>query len=97
MNAKFDYSLYVIPPGEEIFAPNGLYPTHPAITILRKTLEYTVIHLKKQTSIKQGKSCNAAKDYKYGGSRSTFDYLYFSFFKFSYCYAYNHMILKCHI
>ena len=82
MNAKFDYSLYVIPPGEELFAPNGLYPTHPATTIFRKTLEYTVIHLKKQTSIKQGKSCNAAKDYKYGGNRSTFDSLYISFILF---------------
>ena len=67
MNAKFDYTLYVIPPGEEIFVPNGLYPTLPATTILRKTLTYTIMHLKKQTSVKQGEYCNATKGYKYGG------------------------------
>ena len=67
MNAKFDYTLYVIPPGEEIFVPNGLYPTLPATTILRKTLSYTIMHLKKQTSVKQGEYCNDTKGYKYGG------------------------------
>ena len=67
MNAKFDYTLYVIPPGEEIFAPNGLYPTLPATTTLQKTLSYTIMHLKKQTSVKQGEYCNDTKGYNYGG------------------------------
>ena len=67
MNAKFDYTLYVIPPGEEIFAPNGLYPTLPATTTLQKTLSYTIMHLKKQTSVQQGEYCNATKGYNYGG------------------------------
>ena len=67
MNAQFDYSMYVIHSGEAIFIPAALYPIYPAVQQLRKTLIFAVIQLQKQASVGHGPSCNASKEYVYGG------------------------------
>jgi hypothetical protein len=74
LKAKFDYYLYVIVPGDEVFIPSDFFPKHPQRILsypakqrLSKTLAYSQIQLTKQVHVEQPESCNSTNGYVYGG------------------------------
>ena len=77
LKATFDFDLYLLEPGDEIFIPSGIMPNHPQRTLpyprtqqQKKTLSYSTIQLSKQSQLQHSPSCNGTKGYVYGGKTS---------------------------
>ena len=71
LNSEFDLNLYVINPGDDIFAPFFHFPTPPTKQHLSKNLAWTQIMLTKETKeTKRNKNetCNGNNGYVYGGT-----------------------------
>ena len=63
--AKFDFDLYVIDPGEEVFSSPFVWPnrpqsilSYPAVKRLRRTLSYSTIQLTKKSYAEKSDTCN---------------------------------------
>ena len=67
LNAGFDLSMYVVNPGDDIFAPFFLFPVDPIKTHLSQNIAWTQIRLIKETKRENSKKCNNTKGYLYGG------------------------------
>ena len=67
LNAGFDLSMYVVNPGDDIFAPFFLFPVDPIKTYLSQNIAWTQIRLIKETKRENSKKCNNTKGYLYGG------------------------------
>ena len=72
LNADFNLKIYLINPGDEIFAPFNIWPISPQEKKLRKMNEYTEIRLIKQSKVSNKKKddCNPSPEYVYGGTKS---------------------------
>ena len=76
LKATYDFELYVIVPGDEVFIPASMFPKHPqrilsypAKQSLSKTLAYSQIQLTKQANVIQSETCNSTDGYVYGGKK----------------------------
>ena len=74
LKAAYDFELYVIVPGDEVFIPSGFWPKHPQRILsypanqpLSKTLAYAQVQLTKLVNVVQSDSCNSTDGYVYGG------------------------------
>ena len=75
LNAKFDLKLYLLDPGDEVFAPMNIWPIKPIELRISKKNVYAQIEVKKQSRIAQN-DCTAVVDYHYGGKRFKFNVQY---------------------
>ena len=66
LNAKFDLKMYLINPGDEVFAPMNIWPISPPEQRLSSKNEYIQIELTKESKVSK-KNCNNVVDYVYGG------------------------------
>ena len=66
LNANFDLKLYLVNPGDEVFAPMNIWPISPPEQRLSSKNEYMQIELTKESKILK-KNCNNDMDYVYGG------------------------------
>ena len=78
VKATFDFDLYIIDPGEEVFISPFVWPnrpqsilSYPAVKRLRRTLSYSTIQLTKQSYAEKSVSCNDTRGYSYGGKIET--------------------------
>ena len=70
MNAKFDLKIYLLNPGDEIFAPMNIWPKTPQEQRLSKMNEYVQIRLTKESKLLNKKEkCNSSHTYVYGGKK----------------------------
>ena len=74
LKATFDFDLYLLEPGDEVFIPATIWPNHPQRALSyprmhqqKKTLSYSTIQLSKQSQVQHSASCNGTKGYVYGG------------------------------
>ena len=74
LKAEFDFELFLLEPGDEVFIPQFIWPNHPqrilsypGIHNQRKTLSYSTIQLSKQSQVQHSGGCNDTKGYVYGG------------------------------
>lgn len=66
LNANFDLKIYLINPGDEIFAPMNIWPISPPEQRLSSKYVYSQIELIKESKISR-KNCTNDVDYVYGG------------------------------
>ena len=66
LNAKFDLKMYLINPGDEVFAPMNIWPISPPEQRLSSKNEYIQIELTKESKVSK-KNCNNFVGYVYGG------------------------------
>ena len=66
LNANFDLKIYLINPGDEIFAPMNIWPISPPEQRLSSKNVYSQIELIKESKISR-KNCTDDVDYVYGG------------------------------
>ena len=78
VKATFDFDLYVIDPGDEVFISPFVWPnrpqsflSYPAVKRLRRTLSYSTIQLTKQSYSEKSDYCNGIEGYSYGGKAET--------------------------
>ena len=67
LKAGVDLRLYLIDPGNEIFAPMWVWKFIPTQQQLRKTDEWIEIRLSKEVTVVDQNDCNTTKEYVYGG------------------------------
>ena len=66
LNANFDLKIYLINPGDEIFASMNIWPISPPEQRLSSKNVYSQIELTKESKISR-KNCTDDVDYVYGG------------------------------
>ena len=71
LNAKFDLKLYVINPGDEVFAPMFIWPKNPPVQKLDSMIEWAEIKLTKESKVTKRDECSNTYGYVFGGTLST--------------------------
>ena len=66
LNAKYDLKIYLINPGDEVFAPLNIWPISPQEQRLSSKNEYMHIRLTKESKVSK-KNCTDVEGYVYGG------------------------------
>ena len=68
LNANFDLKIYLMNPGDEVFAPMNIWPIIPREQRLSSKNVYSQIELTKFSKKSlQSRYCNSQVDYFYGG------------------------------
>ena len=73
LNSKFDLTLYIINPGEDVLVPFFYFPNTMTMKHLSSNLAWTNIMLTKETKeVKKSKygTCNDDDGYVYGGRQT---------------------------
>ena len=65
--SQYDLRIYLLNPGDEIFAPMNVWPINPQEMKLDTKYEYIQIELTKGKKVTNNEECNNSLTYAYGG------------------------------